>query len=195
MLHEVGRTEEHTSQSLFNLSIADPYPLAQNQDLKIFPDSLLTFSPPQDKMILYKEHIHLFPEGPELEGRIGKLLKIFNHSGPFGVPIDVAHTSQVVFIRVDDARPVTIAPQVSGASDMFVVPDGDPGVEILHGPVKILLRSGGDDVVVVGHEHDVMDENVIFFMGFLECLEYDARDLPFVESERSIVCPTDQVVG
>ncbi len=49
-------------------------------------------------------------------------------------------------------------------------------------------------MVMVCHEYHVMNEKVIFFMGFLECLKYDARDLPLVKPERSVVGPTDQVV-
>ena len=41
----------------------------------------------------------------------------------------------------------------------------------------------------------MVDEKVIFFMGFLECMEDDTCDLSLVESECSIVGPADQVVG
>lgn len=77
---------------------------------------------------------------------------------------------------------------------MLVEPDGDPGVEVLHGSVEILFRRGGDDVVMVGHEDDVMDEKVIFFMGFPECVKEDAGDLPLVEPEGLVVCTADQMV-
>ena len=52
-----------------------------------------------------------------------------------------------------------------------------------------------DDVVVVRHEYDVMDKKVIFFMGFLQCLEEDTDNLTLVEPEGSVVCPADQMVG
>jgi len=41
----------------------------------------------------------------------------------------------------------------------------------------------------------VVDEKVIFFMGFLQCLEENADDLSLVESEGPVVGSTDQVVG
>ena len=40
-----------------------------------------------------------------------------------------------------------------------------------------------------------MDEKVIFFMGFLQCLEDDSSDLSLVETEGPIVGPAYQVVG
>ena len=103
MLHEVGRTEEHTPKALLDLIVSEHGPFAQNQDLEIFPDPSLAFPPSQDKVILYKEYIHLLPEGPELKGRVCKLFKIVNHSRPFGIPIDIPYTGQVVLVGVDDA--------------------------------------------------------------------------------------------
>ncbi len=50
-------------------------------------------------------------------------------------------------------------------------------------------------MVMVCHEYHVMNEKVIFFMGFLECLKENADDLPLIEAERPIVCPANQVVG
>ena len=41
----------------------------------------------------------------------------------------------------------------------------------------------------------MVDEKVIFFMGFLQCLEDDASDLSLVEPERSVVSPAYQMVG
>jgi len=125
-LHEVGRAEKHATKTLLDFGVADPYPVAQNEDLKIFPDPFLGLAPSQDQVILNQEHIHFLSEGPEVKGRIGKLLKIFNHSGSFGVAVDIPYTGQVVFIGVDDAGGVSITPQVSGTPDKFVVPDGDP---------------------------------------------------------------------
>ena len=78
---------------------------------------------------------------------------------------------------------------------MFVEPDRDPGVEILHGSVEILLGCGGDDVVMIRHEDDVVDKKVIFFMGFLECLEHDAGNVPLVESECPVIGPAHEMVG
>ena len=41
----------------------------------------------------------------------------------------------------------------------------------------------------------MVDEKVIFFMGFLQCLEEDTYDLSLVESEGPVVGSADQVVG
>ena len=60
--------------------------------------------------------------------------------------------------------------------------------------MKVFLCSGCYNVIMVGHEHDVVDEKAIFFMGFLQCLEENADDLSLVESEGPVVGSTDQVV-
>ena len=146
-------------------------------------------------MIVDEEHIHLLAESPELEGRIGELLEIVNHSRPFRVAIDVTDSRQVVFVGVNDTRSIPVPPKVSGASDVLVVPDGYPGVEILHGSVQILFGSGGNYMVMVCHEDDMMDKKAIFFVGFLQCLEEYADDMSLVEPKGSIVCPADQMVG
>ena len=44
-------------------------------------------------------------------------------------------------------------------------------------------------MVVIGHEDDVVDEKVIFFMGFLKGFKEDACDVALVEPERSVVGP------
>ena len=41
----------------------------------------------------------------------------------------------------------------------------------------------------------MVDEKVIFFMGFLQCLEDDSSDLSLVKPEGSIVGSADQMVG
>jgi hypothetical protein len=61
--------------------------------------------------------------------------------------------------------------------------------------MEVFFGGGGDDMIMVGHEDDMMDENVIFFMGFPECIEHDASGVPFIESEGLVISPTDQVVG
>jgi len=109
--------------------------------------------------------------------------------------IDVPDTCQVVFVGVDDTGPVPATPKVSGASDQFIVPYGYPGVKILHCSVEILFCGCSDDVIMVGHNYYMMDEKVIFFMGFLQCLKNDADDLSLVEPEGPVVGSTDQVVG
>jgi hypothetical protein len=50
-------------------------------------------------------------------------------------------------------------------------------------------------VVVVGHEDDVMDENLIFFSPFGDSFKNDACYLSLVEPEGPVVCPAKQVVG
>jgi len=67
-------------------------------------------------MILFKEDIHLFPESPILEGRIGKFFQIADYPSTKRVAVYITDTGQVVFIGVDDAGTVSISPQVSGAS-------------------------------------------------------------------------------
>lgn len=61
--------------------------------------------------------------------------------------------------------------------------------------MEVLFGCGGDDVVVVGHEDDVVDEEVVLFHGFLQGFEDDAGDLSLVEPEGSVVGSADQVVG
>ena len=78
---------------------------------------------------------------------------------------------------------------------MFVISDCYPGIEILHGTMEILFCRGSDYMVMVCHEDDMMDKKVIFFMGFLQCLEEYADDMSLVEPKGSIVCPADQMVG
>jgi hypothetical protein len=146
-------------------------------------------------MILAQDNIYFSTKGPELEGGVGEFLKVLDHLCPDGIAIDIPDAGEVVFIGVDDAGVVSISPQVSGSPDMLVEPDGDPGIEILHGPMEVFLGRGGDDVVVVGHEDDMVNEKVIFFIGFPDRLEHDAGDLPLVEPEGSVVGPADQVVG
>lgn len=72
---------------------------------------------------------------------------------------------------------------------MLIKPDSDPEVEKLHGPVEVLLRSGGDDMVMVGHEDDMVDEKVMFFLGFRKCIKDDACDVALIEPECPFVGP------
>jgi hypothetical protein len=50
--------------------------------------------------------------------------------------------------------------------------------------VEVFLSRGGDDVIAVGHEDDVVDENVIFFGRFLQGVKDDADGLSLIESRR-----------
>jgi hypothetical protein len=78
---------------------------------------------------------------------------------------------------------------------VFVVPDCHSRIKVLHCPVEVLLCGRGDDVVMVGHENEVMNEKVIFFMGFLQRLEDYAYDLALVEPEGPVVGPCDKMIG
>jgi hypothetical protein len=48
---------------------------------------------------------------------------------------------------------------------------------------------------MIGHEHNVVNKKVIFFMGFLEGTKDNTSELPLIEPEGSVVSPTDQMVG
>jgi hypothetical protein len=61
--------------------------------------------------------------------------------------------------------------------------------------VKVLFRGSGDDVVMVGHKYDVVDEEVVFFVCLFEGLEDDPRNFSLFEPECSVVGPADQMVG
>lgn len=61
--------------------------------------------------------------------------------------------------------------------------------------MKVLFRGSGDDVVMVGHKYDVVDEEVVFFVCLFEGLEDDPRNFSSFEPECSVVGPADQVVG
>jgi len=191
-LNEVGGPEEPLSQAFFHLILVKPFPLFTDQD----PDKLGVFlSPQQDEMVPGQFYIHLLPEGPEGKGGIGEMACILDHSGSDGVAVDVPDAGEVVLVGVDDAGLVAISPQMSCPAHRPVEPDGKPGVEVLHGPVEVLFRGGGEDMVMVGHEDDVVDKKLIFFHSFREGLEHDAGGLPLVEPEGLIVGPAYQVVG
>jgi len=194
-LFKVRRTEEHTPKTLFDLLVADPYPFVQDQDPEKLTELFLLFGPPEDQVIVHKNHIDLSSKSVELERGIAEILEIVHYPRSFGIAIDVTDTGQIVFVGVDDAGPIPVTPEVSGSPNMFVVPDSNSGVEVLHGAMEIFLRSGADDVVMVRHEHNVVNEKTIFFMSFLQCLEEYAYDLSLIEPERPIVGSTNQVVG
>jgi len=102
VLHEVGRAEEHAAETLLDLLIGEHGSLTQNEDSEILADTVLLFAPSHDQVILNEENADLFPEGPELERGIWKLLEIINHSRPFRVPVNIPYTGQVVLVCVDD---------------------------------------------------------------------------------------------
>ena len=60
--------------------------------------------------------------------------------------------------------------------------------------MDVLLRGCGDDVVMVGHEDDMMDENLIFFSTFRDCQKGYTCDLLLVEPEGPIVGTIDKMV-
>ena len=146
-------------------------------------------------MILAQDNIYFSTKGPELEGGVGEFLKVLDHLCPDGIAIDIPDAGEIIRVGIDDAGSIPIFPEVSGSLDEFVVADRDPGVEVLHGTVEVFFSGGGDDMVVVGHEDDMMDEEVVFLVCFLDGVKDDAGDLSLIEAERSIVGPTDQVVG
>jgi len=191
-LDEVFGAEEHFSEAFFDLFVWKTCPFLLDQDPDVFGVFL---SPAANEMVSGQLDINLLSERPEGEGGIGELFQILDHSSPYGVAVDIPDTGEVVLIGVDDTGPVPVAPEVSGSPDMFVVPDGGAGVEVLHGPVEVFLGGGGDDMVVVGHEDDVMDEKAIFLHGFGKGMKEDADNLPLVEAEGPVVGPADQMVG
>jgi hypothetical protein len=60
--------------------------------------------------------------------------------------------------------------------------------------MDIFLSGGGDDVIVVRHEDDVMDENLIFFNTFRDCLKSDSRGFLLIEPKGLVVGSANQVV-
>ena len=127
-LDEVGRSEEHAPKALFDLHVAYPYLIKKDQSSEILTDPFLLFTPSQHEVVLNQEDVHLLPKGPELEGRVGKLFKIVNHSSPYGVAVDIPYTGQIIFVGFDDTGPVPVTPEVSGASDVFIIPDSYSGI-------------------------------------------------------------------
>lgn len=99
-----------------------------------------------------------------------------------------------MFVGIDDAGFIAVAPEVSCPSHGAVVSDSDSGVEVLHSPVQVFFGSGGDDVVMVGHEDDMVEEEVIFRDGFIQCFKHDADDLSLIKAEGSVIGSADQVV-
>ena len=152
--------------------------------------------PPQQAQVVAGQlHVHFSPERPEGKGGIGELACILDHSRPDRVAVDVTDTGEVVVIGVDDAGLVAVAPKMSCPAHGPIVPDSDPGVEILHSPVEVFLGGCGKYMVVVGHEDNVMDEKMIFFNGFGQGFENDAGGLSLVEAEGPVVGPADQMIG
>jgi hypothetical protein len=194
-LDKVGGAEESPFKAFSDLVVADADPLVEDEDPEISLDLVFFPAPQQHEVVLDEGDLHLLSEGPEGKGRIGELGQVLDHVGSFGVAVDVADTGHVVLVGVDDARGVAVAPEVSGSPDRFVVADGDSGVEVLHGSMEVFLSGGGDDMVMVGHEDEVVDGKAIFFHGFLQGLEDDPDGLSLVEPEGPVVGPADQVVG
>ena len=61
--------------------------------------------------------------------------------------------------------------------------------------MEVLVRGSCDDVVVVGHENDVVDEKFIFINGFGQDREENLRKFLFHEAEGLVVGAADQVIG
>jgi hypothetical protein len=194
-LDEVSGPEEHFFQAFFHHFFTEVLVFFQDEGLEVFFDFEFVFTQSEDEVIFDRCDIEFFSEGPELEGGIGEVLEVLNHVGPDGVLVDVADTGEVVLVGIDDARAIAISPEVSCSAHGSVVPDGDSGVEVLHGSGQVFFGGGGDDVVVVGHEDEVMEDQVVFFGGFFQGLEDDANGLSLVKPEGSVVGSTDQVIG
>ena len=109
-LHEVGRAEEHAPEALLDLPVADPYSLAQHQDLEILPGSPFAFPPPHHQVVIHQNDIDLLSEGVILEGGIGIFLYIGDDPGPFRVPVDVSNAGQIVFVRIDNTGSIAVPP-------------------------------------------------------------------------------------
>ena len=60
--------------------------------------------------------------------------------------------------------------------------------------MEVLLGGRRNYMIMVRHEDNVMDKNVIFFNAFSEGFEKYPGDLPLVEPERSIIGSADQVI-
>ncbi len=64
VLHEVFRSKEHASESLFHLVVRESGTLVKNEDLKILPDPFLALTPPHDQVIVCQKHVYLLPKSP-----------------------------------------------------------------------------------------------------------------------------------
>jgi len=151
VLHKVGRTKEHFSQSLIDFIIGDTKTFIHHQGPEKLLNLFFLFPYVKHQVIVEQDNIDLLPESIKLEGRIGELLQVVYNICSFGVLVDISNTCEIVFIGIDDAGPVSITPEVPGSSDMFIVPDCDPGVEVLHGAMQVFFGSCCDDVIVVPH--------------------------------------------
>ena len=60
--------------------------------------------------------------------------------------------------------------------------------------MEVFFSSGCDDVVVICHQDNVVDQKVIFLMGFLQSFKEYAYDFALMEPEGPVVGSTDQVV-
>ena len=61
--------------------------------------------------------------------------------------------------------------------------------------MEVFFGGSGYDRVVVGHEDNMMNEDVIFFTCFREGLKEYPDGLALVEAERPVVDFADQVIG
>ena len=61
--------------------------------------------------------------------------------------------------------------------------------------MKVFFGSGSNDMVMIGHENDVMNEKVIFLHGLLKRVKDDACRSSLIEPEGLVVGSADQVIG
>ena len=195
-LEKVRRAVEHAPQGGFDLVILrEEGTLVQDEGFEVPVDLLSVPSHVQDQVVVVKNHVDLLAEGPELEGGVLEVLEVFDDFGAQGVSVDVSDGGFVVVVGGQDAGFVSISPEVSGSPDSAVVPDSDAGVQVLHGAVEVVFCGGGDDVVVVGHEDEVVDLKSIFFEDFPESLGEESDGGVAEESEGAVVGAADKVVG
>ena len=195
-LEKVGGSVEHAPQGGFDLVILrEEGHLAQDEGFEVPVDLFSVPSQVQDQVVVVKDHVDLFAEGPELEGGVLEVLEVFDYFCAQGVSVDVSDGGFVVVVGVQDAGFVSVSPEVSGFPDSAVIPDSDSGVQVLHGAVQVVFCGGGDDVVVVGHEDEVVDFKSIFFEDFPEGTGEESDGGVSEESEGAVVGAADQVVG
>ena len=82
-----------------------------------------------------------------------------------------------------------------GSSRGHVEPDRHPGIEVLHSPVQVPVGGGGDEMIMVGHEDDMVDKKIIPFHSFGQGNEEDPGEPPLMKPEALVVGPADQMVG
>ena len=68
LLYKVCGSEEHAFESFFDIIIFDVFIFIEGEGLEVFLDLVFVFSQFQGEVIVGEDQVHLFSEGPELEG-------------------------------------------------------------------------------------------------------------------------------